>query len=199
MGARDSCSLRIRASAMLWLMGFCAVQLSASAGCEKGDTRASSGPSIVRLHLAYRVGTRAAEVRRRLGCDPCREASTADRGRSRSETYFFHPDVSLHILESDVVSASTAPTGADPDGGCLLVLTLTPEGRAKLSSYEKRHRLVMTMNEINGEYVGLNPLMVVHDQYIVGEFDDIEDASATAKAIGVRMEAKQSGQSEIFL
>lgn len=123
------------------------------------------------------------KVRNELGCDPCRAfLETDDHGNEIK--FLFNHDVSMTLFKSDVSSASigkVSRTGAP----FILVLHLSDAGIERIAEYRGPAETVLTVNEIDGEIVGMTTLWTSGDDYLVGRFADIEHAEGVAAKLGV--------------
>lgn len=125
----------------------------------------------------------AETVRRELGCDPCNSFLEEDDQGNEIE-FLFNPDVSMTLFRSDVSSASIGKVST-PSRPFILILRLTDAGIKRIGDYRGPAETVLTVNEIDGEIVGMMPLWASGRAYMVGSFADLDDAKRVAEKLDV--------------
>jgi hypothetical protein len=187
MGWIDARRLR-RSARLLGMLACFAVGLE----CQQAPSR-ERDEAFVLMYRALRLDESAAwndEVRHRLGCGRCESFEVLDR-RGNPATYLFNADATWTISAREIVDALI---GDAPDGKFVLVLRLSSSGRTRLGDIVSANREAVTVNEIGGKRVGLVPLMLVQDQYVAGQFDDLQAAKEAARAMGVPFQVDVDGE-----
>lgn len=143
--------------------------------------------AVVQMYRAMKLDGSdewAAEVRIRLGCEPCEEFREVNVAGDPT-VYLFTRDSPTMIFASDIISTRVLPVVDDHGERFKLILTLSDSGKKRLTGFLSPDRPAGTVNEIGGELAGVNPRSIVYDQYFAGKFSTLEGAEAAALSIGL--------------
>jgi hypothetical protein len=153
----------------------------------------AGGDQVLLVFRAYRTFAfdeeGEAEIRHRLGCDPCRRIERRSSQGSPA-VYLFDPEAPLALTRADAKSASIGE--AHRDGGVLhlLSINLSSSGRERFASYAAGHDDAMAVSMLGDEILGVAPLFLAHDQFGLGSFSSQAEAEAVARRLGVPYQAQ---------
>ncbi len=135
-----------------------------------------------------------AEARRQLDCDPCETLEQA-RWDDSDGLFLFARSGSMTLQASDVLEGAVIPSSrGSSTSRYLLVLTLSDEARGRMEAYVSQRPFSLTVNEIDGTLIGVNPLAVTHDQYVAGRFASRRQAEAIARKLGTPLRGESDGE-----
>jgi hypothetical protein len=126
--------------------------------------------------------------RERLGCDPCTEVTHV--GAGGVATKYLVSDKALLTIEGDEIEIGMVRSAELPMDGqkrFQAMIVVGAPGREKISQLHEFPPL-MVANFVDGELVGVGPLVTVGAAYLLGEYSSQADARLALRRLGVRIE-----------
>ena len=152
-------------------------------------TDAIEPPDTVRMYRARSVhdapGSKE-RVRQELGCDPCESFFDENEDGDLIE-FLYNDEAPMTLAGTDIESVSIGKV-SNMDSPYLLVLRVSESGVERIAKYRGSAETVLTVNEIDGEIVGITPLWVSGRAFTVGYFDTLDQAKSIAAKLGVPVE-----------